>query len=192
MNRLQRPSKGSDTRWRIVAVARRTMGADGYNTVPLRTIAAWVDIELGNLPYCFPATSQRRQPQRAPARVGARRRTRTHRRAGAVLPSANANAQRGETAGAARPRWHGRHTEAARQSADRRPTGLLAPSFYLSLFLSFSWGASRARPFSAQSSCAPPVTSHALPSPWSVSQSMPPDATCSNSPTSAQTRAIRP
>lgn len=48
-----RQSKGSATRQRIVAEARRTLVADGYDAVVLRTIAERVDIKLGNLQYYF-------------------------------------------------------------------------------------------------------------------------------------------
>lgn len=51
--RPDRQSKGSATRQRIVAEARRTLVADGYDALVLRTISERLDITLGNLQYYF-------------------------------------------------------------------------------------------------------------------------------------------
>ena len=45
--------KGSATRQRIVDEARRTLVADGYDALVLRTIAERLDMKLGNLQYYF-------------------------------------------------------------------------------------------------------------------------------------------
>ncbi len=51
--RPERQTRGSATRQRIVAEARRTLVAEGYDAVVLRTIAERIDIKLGNLQYYF-------------------------------------------------------------------------------------------------------------------------------------------
>lgn len=49
----ERESKGTATRQRIIVEARRTLVADGYDAVVLRTVADRLDMKLGNLQYYF-------------------------------------------------------------------------------------------------------------------------------------------